>query len=59
MSFEIEGRPVPPGAQQYVNIRHVTPEVHTVLGMRVQRGRPFKESDRENAQPVALVRRDK
>ena len=53
--FEVEGRPVPPGAQQYVNIRHVTPEVHTVLGMRVQRGRAFAESDRENAQPVALV----
>lgn len=53
--FEVEGRPAPPGTQQYVNIRHVTPEVHTVLGMRLQRGRAFTESDRENAPPVALV----
>ena len=53
--FEVEGRPTPPGAQQYVNIRHVTPEVHTVLGMRVQRGRAFAESDRADAPPVALV----
>jgi predicted permease len=53
--FEVEGRPIPPGAQQYVNIRHVTPEVLTVLGMRLQRGRAFAETDREGAPPVALV----
>jgi putative ABC transport system permease protein len=53
--FEVEGRPIPPGAQQYVNIRHVTPEVLTVLGMKLQRGRAFAETDREGAPPVALV----
>ena len=53
--FEVEGRPAPPDAQQYVNIRHVTPEVLTVMGMRLQRGRAFAESDREDTPPVALV----
>ena len=53
--FDIEAHPSPPGAQQYVNIRHVTPEVLTVLGMRLQKGRAFAESDRENAPPVAMV----
>ena len=53
--FDIEAHPSPPGAQQYVNIRHVTPEVLTVLGMRLQRGRAFAEIDRENAPPVAMV----
>jgi len=53
--FEIEGRPAPPGAQQFVNIRHVTPEVLAVLGMRLLRGRTFTERDRENTQPIALV----
>jgi putative ABC transport system permease protein len=53
--FEIDGRPAPPGAQQFVNIRHVTPEVATVLGIRLQRGRMFSPGDREDTPPVALV----
>lgn len=53
--FEIEGRPAPPGAQQFVNIRHVTSETPTVLGMRLKRGRAFTDADRENTQAVALV----
>jgi putative ABC transport system permease protein len=53
--FEIEGRPTPPGAQQFVNIRHVTPEVSAVLGIRLRRGRAFSTDDREDTPPVALV----
>lgn len=53
--FEIQGRAAPPGAQQFVNIRHVTPDVLTVLGMRLQRGRAFTMQDREGAPAVALV----
>lgn len=53
--FEIDGKAPPPGAQQFVNIRHVTPEVFTVLGMRLQRGRAFTPQDREGAPAVALV----
>jgi putative ABC transport system permease protein len=53
--FEIDGRPAAPGAQQFVNIRHVTPDVASVLGIRLQRGRMFTPDDREDTQPVALV----
>ncbi len=53
--FEVEGRPAPPGAQQYVNIRHVTPEVFAVLGLRLERGRAFTTDDREGTPAVALV----
>lgn len=53
--FEIDGRPAAPGAQQFVNIRHTTPEVANVLGIRLQRGRMFTPNDREDTQPVALV----
>jgi hypothetical protein len=53
--FEIEGRPAPPGAQQFVNIRHVTPEVLTVLDLQLVRGRAFTPMDREGAPAVAMV----
>ena len=53
--FEVDGRPIPAGTQQYVNIRHVTPEVFTVLGTRLHRGRVFSDNDREGTQPVAVV----
>ena len=53
--FEIEGRPAAPGAQQFVNIRHTTPESPSVLGIRLLRGRVFTENDREDTPPVAVV----
>lgn len=53
--FEIEGRPAPPTSQRFVSIRHVTPEVGQVLGMRLLQGRMFAESDRIDSQPVAMV----
>jgi putative ABC transport system permease protein len=53
--FEIEGRPAPTGAQRFVGIRHVTPEVGEVLGLRLRQGRMFAESDRLDTQPVAIV----
>ena len=53
--FEVEGRPQPPDAQQFVNIRHITPETPAVLGMKLQRGRVFTDEDRLGTRPVALV----
>jgi putative ABC transport system permease protein len=53
--FEVEGKPTPTGAQRFVNIRHVTPEVSSVLGIRLLRGRMFSEEDREGTQPVAIA----
>ena len=53
--FEIEGRPMPTGAQRYVNIRHVTPEVADVLGLRLRRGRMFTANDRVDSPLVAVV----
>jgi len=53
--FEIEGRPTPPAAQRFVNIRHVTPEVGQVLGIRLLQGRMFAQSDRIDTQPVAII----
>jgi putative ABC transport system permease protein len=53
--FEIEGRPAAPGDQPFVNIRHVTPEVGKVLGIRLIQGRLFTEDDREGTRPVAIA----
>ncbi len=55
--FEIEGRPTPSASQRFVNIRHVTPEVAQVLGIRLLQGRMFAESDRIDSPPVAIVSR--
>jgi putative ABC transport system permease protein len=53
--FEVEGQAIQPGAQRFVNIRHVTPEVTSVLGIKLLRGRMIEESDRLGTAPVAVV----
>ncbi|HSA54946.1 MAG TPA: ADOP family duplicated permease [Gemmatimonadaceae bacterium] len=53
--FEIEGQPLEPGVQRFVNIRHVTPAVANVLGIRLRSGRMFAETDRLDSPPVAIV----
>jgi predicted permease len=53
--FEVEGQAIPPGAQRFVNIRHVTPEVSAVLGIKRIAGRMIAETDRMETTPVAVV----
>ncbi len=53
--FEVEGRPAAAGEQRFVNIRHVTPDLAKVLRLRLQKGRFFMASDREDSLPVAIV----
>jgi putative ABC transport system permease protein len=55
-SFSIEGRTVPPGDPgPWGNVRYVTPGYFTALGIPLQRGRLFADSDRTGSQPVAIV----
>ena len=55
--FTIEGRlPVPPGEQDEVRIRVVSPNYARTLGIPILRGRPLESRDtRADAPPVILV----
>jgi putative ABC transport system permease protein len=54
--FDIEGRPAWPAGQaptaEYVI---VTPSYFTALGIAIRQGRAFRDEDREDATPVAMV----
>ena len=52
---EIEGRPVTPEDNIFVNIRHVTPGYFTALRVPVRDGRSIEESDTFGREPVAMV----
>ena len=55
-TFDIEGRPVPDGAQRpAAHATAATPEFFGVLGMRLRRGRFFSDADRAQSAPVLLI----
>ena len=54
--FDIEGRPPwPAGQSPTAEYLVVTPSYFPALGVAVRQGRSFREADREEATPVALV----
>jgi putative ABC transport system permease protein len=54
--FDIEGRPAwPAGKAPTAEFVVVTPSYFPAMGIAVRQGRPFREEDREDATPVALV----
>jgi putative ABC transport system permease protein len=54
--FDIEGRPDwPPGQAPTAEYVVVTPSYFNTLAIAIRQGRPFRDSDREDATPVALV----
>jgi len=54
--FDIEGRPAwPAGKAPTAEYEVVTPSYFAALGIRIRQGRSFREEDREDATPVALV----
>lgn len=53
--LEIEGAPAEPGVQQFAQIRHTTPDLLKVLGIRLIRGRAIDASDRADGPRVAMV----
>ncbi len=55
-TFLIAGRPpVPPGQEDIIRSAMVTPGFFRTLGIRMVRGRPFDERDRDGAPRVAVV----
>ena len=55
-SFVVAGRPAPPpDARPSIQIRAVTPEYFTAMGMPVMRGRVFTTADVQGANPVLLL----
>ena len=55
-SFVVAGRPAPPpDARPSIQIRAVTPEYFTAMGMPVMRGRVFTAADVQGASPVLLL----
>jgi putative ABC transport system permease protein len=56
LSFEVEGRPpVPPAQQPSMEVRVVTPGYFSALRIPVQRGRAFSESDGAGAPQVVVL----
>lgn len=53
--LEIEGVPAEPGVQQTAQIRHSTPDLLKVLGIRLLRGRAIDAGDRPDGPRVAMV----
>jgi predicted permease len=55
-AFRIEGRSVPAGAAMPMGERRwVTPDYLRTLGIRLERGRFFSDSDRAGAEPVFVI----
>jgi putative ABC transport system permease protein len=56
LTFEVEGRPAPPPNEEpQSEIRFVTPDYLTAMGIPLLAGRQLAESDNEDASPVALI----
>ncbi len=52
----IEGQPVPPpGEENIVSVRVVTPEYFSALGSPILRGREFSDSDNSGSEAVVIV----
>jgi predicted permease len=55
-SFDIEGRPNPPGDPgPHGNVRVVSPEYFSTMGVALLRGHTFTDQDRKGAQAVAVI----
>src|SRR5262249_41993972 len=55
-SFNIEGRPTPPGDPgPHGDIGFVSPSYFTALKIPLQSGRLFTEQDREGTEPVVII----
>jgi putative ABC transport system permease protein len=55
-SFTVEGRPPLPVAQQpAIQVRVASPDYFRVVGIPLQRGRFFNDTDRAGSTPVALI----
>lgn len=55
-SFDIEGRVAPPGDPgPHGDIRGVSPKYFDTMGIRLIRGRFFRDQDRLGGQPVAII----
>jgi putative ABC transport system permease protein len=55
-AFRIEGRSMPAGAAMPMGERHwVTPDYLRTLGIRLERGRFFNDSDRAGTEPVFVI----
>jgi putative ABC transport system permease protein len=56
ISFEVEGRPpVPPAQQPAMQVRVATPEYFSTVGIPLKRGRMFSEDDRAATARVVLI----
>ena len=56
ISFEVEGRPpVPPAQQPAMQVRVATPEYFTTIGVPVKRGRGFTDDDRAGTPRVVVI----
>jgi putative ABC transport system permease protein len=54
-SFDIEGKPTPPGTEFTAQIRPSSPGYLPALGVPLREGRDFSEADNESAPGVAIV----
>ena len=55
LGFEIQGRPLPPGADPSTNFYSVSPEYFKAMGIPLLRGRLFTERDAGDSLHVAVV----
>jgi len=56
ISFQVEGRPpVPPAQQPAMQVRVATPDYFTSIGIPLKRGRLFTEEDRQGTPRVVLI----
>jgi putative ABC transport system permease protein len=56
ISFEVEGRPpVPPAQQPAMQVRVATPDYFSTIGIPLKRGRLFSEDDRAGTTRVVLI----
>ena len=55
--ISIEGRPVERGVIYDANHRQISPDYFTAIGIALEEGRFFNESDSEKTMPVAIVNR--
>jgi predicted permease len=53
--FSVEGVPPTGRDRPSTNLRAISPDYFATVGTRLMQGRPFAESDRSSAPPVALV----
>jgi putative ABC transport system permease protein len=56
ISFEVEGRPpVPPAQQPAMQVRVATPDYFSTIGIPLKRGRFFTDEDRAGTQKVVVI----